>query len=108
MIKNRGQTILVVNDIEETIDGIKALLEHDGYRVNAARSEQDAVDKAHLHSPDLMLVSLDGEIADVVAAAKGIRRRAALDKNLPIVIFCLGNGGSITAAAKMFRQKWKK
>ncbi len=100
MIKNGGQTILVVDDVEETLDGIKALLEHDGYRVNAARSEQDAVDKSRLGSPDLMLVSLDGEIADVIAAAKVIRRRAAPNKNLPIIIFCVGelkDGGESAA-----------
>ncbi len=105
MIKNGGQTILVVDDVEETLYGIKALLEHDGYRVNAARDERDAVDKALLHSPDLILVSLDGEITDVIAAAKGIRRRAALDKNLPIVIFCVGElkeGGETAAGQNIY------
>jgi two-component system alkaline phosphatase synthesis response regulator PhoP len=90
MSKNECRTILVVDDVEETLDGIEALLKHDGYRVYAARDEQDATNKARFNSPDLMLVSLDGEIADVIAAANRIRERAALNDNLPIIIFCVG------------------
>lgn len=90
MIKNNGQTILVVDDVEETLDGIKALLEHDGYRVSAARDEQDAAHKARFNSPDLMLVSFDGKITDVIAVARRIRARGGLNKNLPIIIFCVG------------------
>jgi CheY-like chemotaxis protein len=90
MIKNDGQTILVVDDIEETLDGIKELLTSDGYRVYAARDERDAAEKARLNSPDLMLVSLDGEVADIVVAAKRIRSLAGLKDELPIIIFCVG------------------
>ncbi len=90
MIKNDGQTILVVDDIEETLDGIKELLTSDGYRVYAARDERDAAEKARLSSPDLMLVSLEGEVADIVVAAKRIRSLAGLKDELPIIIFCVG------------------
>jgi CheY-like chemotaxis protein len=90
MIKNGGQTILVVDDVEETLDGIEELLKRDGYRVAAARNEIEATDKARLRSPELMLVSLDGEIADVIAAAERIRERALLNEDLPIVVFCVG------------------
>ena len=99
MIKNDGQTILVVDDVEETLDGIKEMLTRDGYRVYAARDERDAADKARLSSPDLMLVSLEGETADIIVAATRIRARARLDNNLPIIIFCVGEikEGSETA-----------
>ncbi len=90
MIKNGGQTILVVDDVEETLDGIKEMLTSDGYRVFAARDERDAADKARLSSPDLMLVSLEGEAADIIVAASRIRARAGLDDDLPIIIFCVG------------------
>lgn len=75
MIKNGGQTILVVDDVEETLDGIKEMLTRDGYRVYAARDERDATDKARLSLPDLMLVSLEGEAADIIVAASRIRAR---------------------------------
>ncbi len=90
MIKNGGQTILVVDDVAETLDGIEALLTRDGYRICAARDERDAADKARLNSPDLMLVSLDGEVSDIIIAANRIRECAGFDSNLPIVIFCVG------------------
>ena len=40
---DRGSLILVVQDVEETRDGVEALLKADGYRVDAARDEEDAV-----------------------------------------------------------------
>ena len=99
MIKNGGQTILVVDDVEETLDGIEVLLKRDGYCINAARDEQDAAHKMRFNSTDLMLVSLDGEIADVIAVARRIRASAGSNKNLPIIIFCVGEikEGSETA-----------
>lgn len=90
MIKNDVRMILVVNDVEETLNGIEALLKHDGCRVYGARNEQDATDKARFNTPDLMLVSLDGEVADVIAVASRIRERAALNNDFPIIIFCVG------------------
>jgi len=105
MIKNSGQTILVVDDVEETLDGIEALLKRDGYCINAARDEQDAAHKARFNSPDLILVSLDGEIADVIATAGRIRACARLNKNLPIIIFCVGElkeGGESAAGDNIY------
>lgn len=90
MIKNGGQKILVGDDVAETLDGIEAMLTRDGYRIEAASDESEATDKARLGSPNLMLVSLDGEIADVIVVAARIRARAALNENLPIIIFCVG------------------
>lgn len=105
MIKNGGQTILVVDDVEETLDGIEELLKRDGYCIAAARNETDATDKARLGSPDLMLVSLGGEVADVIAAANRIRERAGLDDDLPIIIFCVGElkeGGEADAGHNIY------
>jgi len=39
-------TVLVVDDVEESRDGIEKLLTADGYQVDAARSEDEAVDRA--------------------------------------------------------------
>jgi PleD family two-component response regulator len=47
--------ILVVEDIEET--RIERLLIADGYRVDPARNEEDAVIKAKRTPPNLILVS---------------------------------------------------
>ena len=79
--------ILAVDGDTETRDGIEALLTADGYRVEPARSEDDAVARASWCCPNLILVSLAGTPEDVVAAAVRVRRRADLDASVPIVIF---------------------
>ena len=86
---NTGPIILVVEDIEETRDGIEKLLTADGYRVNPARDEDDAVDRAKREPPVLILVSVDGAHSQVIALAARVRQRAELSDDVPIVIFCI-------------------
>jgi DNA-binding response OmpR family regulator len=80
---------LVVEDVEETRDGIEKLLTSDGYRVNPARDEADAVDRAKREPPGLILVSVAGSYAQVLALAARVRERAELSETVPIVIFCI-------------------
>ena len=80
--------ILVADDVEETRDGIERLLKADGYRVDPARDEEDAVERANRQRPDLILASLGRPGADSVRSAQRIRRRAQLDDEVPVVIFC--------------------
>ena len=82
-----GTLILVLEDVEETRDGIEALLKADGYRVDPARHEADGVAKAGRERPSLILVSLGGLEADVIATACRMRERAGLGQDVPIVIF---------------------
>ncbi len=81
--------ILVVEDVEETRDGIEELLHADGYRVDPARNEEDAVARAQRQRPDLILVSLGGPEFDVIATARRIRERAGLTEDVPVVVFCI-------------------
>jgi DNA-binding response OmpR family regulator len=81
--------VLVADDVEETRDGIEKLLSADGYRVDPARNEDDAVDRARRRRPDLILVSLDGPPVEVIASAARIRVRAALNDRVPVVVFCI-------------------
>ena len=46
-----GPLILVVQDVEETRDGLEKLLKTDGYRVDAARVKDDAVVRAQRQPP---------------------------------------------------------
>ena len=90
--ENEGcRTILVVDDIEETRDGIEKLLKADGYHVEAARREQDAIERAQRKHTDLILVSLGGPQHDVLATARHIRNHAELDEDVPVVVFCVGD-----------------
>lgn len=84
-----GAIILVAADVEETRDGIEKLLTADGYRVDPARNEDDAVDHARRQGPDLILVTLGGPPAGVIASAARIRQRAALRHDVPVVVFCI-------------------
>lgn len=90
MIRDNNQTILVVNDVEPTRKGIEVLLTRDGYRIETARNESDATGMAHFRPPDLMLVSLEGEVEDVIKSARRIREKSLLNENVPIIIFCGG------------------
>lgn len=85
----RAAVILAVHDVEETRDGIEKLLSVDGYRVDPARSEDDAVERARRQRPDLILVSLAGLPVEVLLAAARIRQRAGLPDAVPVVVFCL-------------------
>jgi CheY-like chemotaxis protein len=81
--------ILVVEDVEETRDGIEKLLQADGYHVDPARDEEDAVVRAKRARPNLILVSLGGPAIDMIATAARIRERAQLSPVVPAVIFCI-------------------
>ena len=75
-VTHRAPRILVAHDVEETRDGIEQLLSSDGYQVDAARDEDDAVERARRRAPDLILVSLDYRPLELIARAARIRQRA--------------------------------
>jgi CheY-like chemotaxis protein len=81
-------TILVVEDVHETRDGIEKLLKVDGYHLVLARDELDGIESAQRQCPDLILVSLDGLPNEVLMSGCRIRESAAVGDDVPIVIFC--------------------
>jgi CheY-like chemotaxis protein len=84
----RASVILVADDVEETRDAVDRLLTADGYRVDPARGESDAVERAGRQRPDLILVSLGGPSGDRIAVAQRIRWKAGLGE-VPVVVFCV-------------------
>ena len=81
--------VLVVERDEETRDGIERLLAADGYRIEPARNEDDAVARASRCCPDLILVTVAGSPDAAVGTAVRIRRRAEIDASVPVVVFCV-------------------
>jgi len=81
--------ILVVEDVQETLNAIKALLESSDYSVSPACDEEEAVEKALCNPPDLLLVSLGGVPDQIIGTARSIRARAGLGNQTPIVIFSI-------------------
>jgi DNA-binding response OmpR family regulator len=95
----------VVQDVEETRDGLEKLLTRDGYRVDAARTEDDAVVRAQRQPPHLLLVNLGLAPAEVIAVARRIRGRAALRDEVAVVIFCseaVGEGEEVTLGDEVY------
>jgi CheY-like chemotaxis protein len=81
--------ILVVEDVQETREGIEKLLLVDGYRVALARDEHDGIECAQRQRPDLILVSLAGLPREVILSARRIRESAAIGEDVPVVVFCV-------------------
>ncbi|MFY9803460.1 MAG: response regulator [Candidatus Acidiferrales bacterium] len=81
--------ILIVEDAQETRDSIRELLKRDGYCVDPARDEEEAVDRVQRNHPDAILISLVGAPERVIAAAQRIRIRGGLTHETPIIIFSL-------------------
>jgi DNA-binding response OmpR family regulator len=106
MKNNRDEwLILVVVDDEEMRDGIERLLSRDAYRVNTARHELDAVRSARQERPHLILVSLAGTAASVVAIAERVRARAEIDVNAPVVVFsadAVPEGAEVQVGANVY------
>ena len=82
--------ILVVEDVDETRDGIEKLLKVDGYRVFLARDELEGIASAQRQRPDLILVSLAGSPCDVIVSGQRIRESGAVGEDVPVVVFCFG------------------
>jgi two-component system cell cycle response regulator DivK len=78
------QTIMVVEDYDDTRMLLKAGLESLGYSVLEASNGQEAVDIAERERPDLILMDLDLPILDGIAATQLIRQQSDMDK-VPIV-----------------------
>ena len=53
-----GKTILVVDDDQELIDGLRMVLERQGYRVITARDGQQGKQQVYHHRPDLMILDM--------------------------------------------------
>ena len=87
----RRSVILVVEDVEETRDGIERLLTASGYQVSSARDEEEAVLKGSLCHPDLVLLGLGLDIFQVLPVATRIRDRTGLGEEVPVVVFCVTN-----------------
>ena|SRR5437762_9340386 len=81
--------ILVVENVEEIRDGIEKLLNADGYRVDPAKDEEDAVQRANRKHPDLILMTSGEHQLEIIETACRIRERAGLADRVAVVIFCM-------------------
>ena len=79
-----SQTVMVVEDYDDTRLMLRQALEAKGYRVLEAVNGQEAVDLSRREHPDLILMDLDLPILDGIAATQHIRQQPEMDE-IPIV-----------------------
>lgn len=89
VVEQQLRQILVLEDVEETGFLIDKMLQGNGYRVALARNEEDAIMRARMQSPDLILMSLDHRPELLLVTAHRIRQKAGLSQDVAIVIFCV-------------------
>lgn len=84
MDSNRHTTVMVVEDFEDNRFMMRRLLELSGYNVLEAINGEEAVKKAQLERPDLILMDLSLPLLDGLAATRRIREVEDL-REIPIV-----------------------
>src|SRR5438552_3990241 len=97
--------ILVIEDEQETRDGLEKLLSADGYEATPARDEKDAMLRANHTDPHLILLGLGQRSADVIAFARRIRDRICKSDQIPVVIFCvqtIAEGAEVSVGANIY------
>jgi CheY-like chemotaxis protein len=98
-------TILVVEDVHETRDGIEKLLKADGYHVALARDERDAIESAQRIRPNLILISLAGLPREVILSARNIGNSSKAGERVPVVVFCIegiGEGDEVAIGQNVY------
>jgi two-component system cell cycle response regulator DivK len=88
-----GKTILIAEDFADIRDAMKILIEFEGHRVVIARDGREAVEKARLTRPDLILMDIAMPVYDGLEATRQIRSDPEL-KDTPIV--------AVTSYSKVF------
>ena len=94
-------TVLVVEDTQDIVMGLKDLLEHDGYAVKVAGTCASAIEHVRTHHVNAILLDLtlpDGDGLEVMKAAH------SLDPTLPVIIVTANTSpertvGSLTRGA---------
>ncbi|HKS29269.1 MAG TPA: response regulator [Pyrinomonadaceae bacterium] len=79
-----AQTILVVDDFDDTRLMMRLWLQKRGYRVIEAADGVEAVEVARRESPHLVIMDIEMPLMDGLTATRRIREEAAL-RNTPIV-----------------------
>jgi PAS domain S-box-containing protein len=100
-------TVLVVEDTQDIVMGLKDLLEHDGYAVSVAGTCASAIEHVRTHRVNAILLDLslpDGDGLEVMKAAH------SLDPTLPVVIVTANTStertvGSLTRGAFAYLTK---
>lgn len=78
------RSILIAEDNPDSRDALKALLEAYGFRVTEAENGEQAVQKALVTHPDLILMDIMMPVMDGVEATKRLRQNEQV-RGIPII-----------------------
>jgi DNA-binding NtrC family response regulator len=79
-----NRTILVVDDDEDILEGLKEILENEGYTVDTARTGQEAIEKSKTRIYDLAL--LDIRLPDIEGVKLLTKIHESSQKTIKIMI----------------------
>ncbi len=84
----KGDSILVVDDEEDTVELARMVLEFEGYRVFSANNGQEAIDflKTQDEKPNLVLLDVLMPKMDGLKVCKWIKENPNL-KEIPVLLF---------------------
>ena len=80
------ETILIVDDHQETLNLVALILKREGYRVFTARSGQAGIDTAQKENPDIILLDVMMPEMDGLETCRRIRKLPVI-KNVPVILF---------------------
>src|SRR4030065_2047956 len=80
------EKILVVDDDLDTLRLVGPMLQHQGYRINAANSGIQAISMSQTDKPDLILLDIMMPEMDGYEVARKLRADQATN-NIPIIMF---------------------
>ncbi|HEX8651973.1 MAG TPA: response regulator [Pyrinomonadaceae bacterium] len=81
---NKGQTVLVVDDFDDTRQLMRLWFEKMGYHVVEAENGKEAVRVAQQESPALIIMDIEMPVLDGLSAARLIRDEEKL-RDVPII-----------------------
>ncbi|MHA1977306.1 MAG: response regulator [Candidatus Hodarchaeales archaeon] len=84
----KGDSILVVDDEEDTVELARMVLEFEGYRVFSASNGQEAIDflNTQEEKPNLVLLDVLMPKMDGLKVCKWIKEKSDL-KDIPVLLF---------------------
>lgn len=84
------RSVLVVDDCQDSADGLSCILMHHGYEVRVAYSGADAVAEAREHAPDIVLLDLALPGMDGYEIAGALK--SEFNSHAPVLVAVTGYG----------------
>jgi type IV pilus assembly protein PilB len=95
MTESGTQTILLVEDFDDSREMIRLLLEEQGYRILEAQNGTEAINLAAKETPDLVLTDFNLPDIDGTTLIKRIRKLGERMNRIPIIMVTAQPAGEL-------------